>query len=90
MSGGHFGYKQYHVDEIADDIDAVIANNDSTETDEFGFDVSYHYDAEVIERFKEASVTLRKAGLMAHRIDWLVSGDYGAESFKRRWDEEIG
>ena len=40
-------------------------------------------------RFKIASHALKKAATMAQRIDWLVSGDDGEESFLRRWSEEV-
>ncbi|MBL0712133.1 MAG: hypothetical protein JJV98_00400 [Desulfosarcina sp.] len=43
----------------------------------------------IIEKFKEAMLTLRMAEAMAQRIDWLVSGDDGEESFLRRWNEDM-
>jgi hypothetical protein len=27
---------------------------------------------------------------MAQRVDWLISGDDGEESFHQRWKEELG
>jgi hypothetical protein len=49
----------------------------------------HKYPDEVIEKFKEAIVILRKAEIYAQRIDWLVSGDDGEESFLRRLKEEL-
>lgn len=89
MSGGHFGYAQYRIDDIASDVERLIETNGSTEKDEFGDYIGYHFDSETIEKFKEAHLTLRKAAAMAQRIDWLVSGDDGEDSFHRRWDEEL-
>ena len=31
MSGGHFDYKQYEIENIADEIEQIILNNDSEE-----------------------------------------------------------
>lgn len=85
MSGGAFDYKQYNLEYIADEIDKLIETNDKK--DEYGY--SRSYSPQTLEKFKEAARTLRLAGKMAHRIDWLVSGDDGEESFHKRWEEEI-
>jgi len=45
--------------------------------------------AETIEKFREAAHTLRQAAEMAQRVDWLVSGDDGEDSFMRRWEKEV-
>jgi hypothetical protein len=89
MSGGHFDYDQYKIGDIADEIEGLIVNNDSTEKDEWGSDKGLHFAPETIEKFKEALATLRRAQIMAQRVDWLVSGDDGEESFHRRWREEM-
>ena len=89
MSGGHFNYEQYKIDQIADEIEELIESNDSTEQDEYGCDIGRHYPAEVIERFGEAVDLLRRSALMVKRIDWLVSGDDGADEFIWRWDDEL-
>lgn len=77
MSGGHFDFRQSYCDYIAEDIQNLIENR----ADEFPEDV--------IERFKEAVTTLRRAYVMAQRIDWLISGDDGVDSFRRRWEEDL-
>jgi len=89
MSGGHFQYEQYKIGYIADSIEETILSNDSEEKDECGYDLSRHYSPETILKFREAVATLRKAQRMAHRIDWLESGDDGEDTFNRRWREEI-
>lgn len=89
MSGGHFNYNQYKINEIAEEVKNLIDTNDSTAKDDWGYDISAHYPPEIIERFKEAHITLTKAAAMAQRIDWLVSGDDGEDSFLKRWDEEL-
>lgn len=89
MSGGHFGYNQYRVREIAEDIQQLIVNNDDETLDEWGEKNGRQYPPEIIERFKEAAHTLEQAADMSQRVDWLVSGDDGEESFLRRWGEEV-
>lgn len=89
MSGGHFDYQQYNIGRIADDIQLLIDNNDSKETNQWGDRIGHGYQPEVIERFKEAVAVLHKAQIYAQRIDWLVSGDDGENSFMVRLEEEL-
>ena len=84
MSGGHFNYDQYRCDEIADDIDRLIARNN--EDDGFGF--SNGFSDETLAKFRLAAKTCREAAKMVQRVDWLASGDDREESFHRRWNEE--
>ena len=46
-------------------------------------------DSEVLEEFKKGLKILKKAAIYAQRIDWLLSGDDGEDSFKRRLKEEL-
>lgn len=88
MSGGYFDYDQYRLEDIADSIGRVIRSNDD-ECEE-GWELKgANYPPEIIERFKETEHTLRQAREMVHRVDWLLSGDDGEESFLRRWKEEV-
>ena len=89
MSGGHFNYKQYEIRHIADEIEHLIITNDSEEKDEYGYTKGRHYTPETIAKFHEALATLRRAEIMAQRIDWLVSGDDGEDCFHSRWGEGI-
>jgi len=89
MSGGHFNYKQYEIGQIADEIEQFIVTNDSQELDEWGSEKGRHYPPEIIERFKIAAQQCRIAQAMIQRVDWLVSGDDGPESFLKRWDVEL-
>ena len=75
MSGGHFDYQQFRIEDIATEIDELIARCE--------------FKPEVIERFKIAAETLRLAEKMAHRVDYLVCGDDGEVAFMERWDKEI-
>jgi len=49
----------------------------------------YKYSDEVIEEFKRAVYYLKKAQIYAHRVDYLLSGDDGEESFLKRLNEDI-
>jgi hypothetical protein len=89
MSGGAFNYDQYRIHDIAETIKEFINGNNDDSLDEFGDRRGKHYPPEIIEKFKEAAHTLRQASVMAQRVDWLVSGDDGEESFMRRWANEV-
>jgi hypothetical protein len=82
MSGGHFNYDQYKIGYIADEVEQLIEEN-SNEKEE------YKFSEETIARFREAWFALKKAQIYAQRIDWLVSGDDGEDSFHRRLKEEL-
>ena len=49
----------------------------------------YKYSDEIIKEFKNAYKALRKAEIYAQRIDWLLAGDDGEESFIERLKEEL-
>jgi hypothetical protein len=83
MSGGHFDYNQYRLEDLAVEVERLIARNGSAK--ERGLE---EYGTETLERFQRTVKALRQVGSMLQRIDWLVSGDDGEESFKERWEEE--
>jgi hypothetical protein len=89
MSGGHFDYAQYRIEDIAKEIDELIANNDNPKLDSFNFTIGNFYPDNIIEKFNETRRTLRLAAAMTQRVDYLVSGDDGKDSFLRRWAEEV-
>jgi hypothetical protein len=105
MSGGAFDYNQYKIGYIADQIEEVIVKNGVKKTpeeikDEGWRDDSwyekypedkfhYKYPDEVIEKMKEAVKALKIAQEYAQRVDWLLSGDDGEESFLKRLDEDL-
>ena len=49
----------------------------------------YKYPDEVIEKMKEGIEVLKRAQIYAQRIDWLLSGDDGEESFLSRLEENL-
>jgi len=89
MSGGHFNYSQYRLQEIADEIQQVVETNDSTELNEWGGCIGREYTPETIARFNEAIKVLKAAQVYAQRIDWLLSGDDGEDSFHARLAKDM-
>ena len=90
MSGGHFNYKQRAFLDIADDIDSQIFDNNSTEKNEWGNPIGNHYSPETITEFEKAVKALKLAYVYAQRVDWLLSGDDGEDSFHKRLQAQIG
>jgi len=105
MSGGAFDYKQYNIGMIADEVEQLVERSGRPKTKEELRDESwrdpewykkypedlnhYKYPDDVIEEFKKGIDILRKAQIYAQRIDWLISGDDGEESFHRRLKEDL-
>jgi hypothetical protein len=104
MSGGHWEYIQHRVSDIAEDIDELVEKNGKPKTKE-ELDESWHdpdwykkypedlnhyeYNEQVIEQFKKAAEAVRIAQVYIQRMDWLLSGDDGEESFLRRINEDL-
>ena len=67
MSGGTFNYDQQHIGNIADRIEDMIDNG--------------YCDERTLPHFKQGVDLLRLAFIYAQRIDWLVAGDDGEDTF---------
>jgi Asp-tRNA(Asn)/Glu-tRNA(Gln) amidotransferase A subunit family amidase len=85
MSGGHFNHSQYHLVQISEDIDTLVRNN--CIPDEYGY--ATNFTPETLAKFEEAIKALKVAHAMVQRVDWLVSGDDGEDTFHKRWEEEV-
>lgn len=83
MSGGHFDYQQYKLDDIADEIEKLI------ERSILGEESWLIFNDETLKEFQNAIEYLRIAAIYAQRIDWLVSGDDGEQTFHTRLKEEL-
>jgi hypothetical protein len=77
MSGGHFDYSQYKINDIANSVEQLISEN--TE-----------YCEETIHEFRIGLDMIKKAAIYAQRIDWLVSGDDSEKSFHSRLADDLG
>jgi hypothetical protein len=89
MSGGHFDYGQYQISTIAETVESLILKNDSNEVGDYGETIGRHYTPETIEEFKKAVALLKVAYTYAQRIDWLVSGDDGEDTFHQRLKNDL-
>ena len=87
MSGGYFDYSQHNIQDIIDTLEQVI--QDRGKYDEEWDYTMHEYSDETFEKFEEALTTLKKAHIYTQRIDWLLSGDDGEESFHERLKEEM-
>lgn len=84
MSGGYFDYTQYQLNQHKDTIEDIILKNNVVELDEYGSNKNTSFDDDIINEFKNAVNYLKLAQIYLHRIDWLLSGDDGEESFRSR------
>lgn len=89
MSGGHFNYEQYKIGQIADQVEQLILKNGTSTTDEWGHTYCSDYSAETIAEFKKGLEFLKLAEVYVQRIDWLVSGDDGEETFHERLKSDL-
>jgi hypothetical protein len=105
MSGGAFDYQQRLIPDIIERIEEEISLNGKIKTEEelkeeswrggdwyekYPEDLKYYeYPEDIIAHFKDGIKYLRLAYIYAQRIDWLLSGDDGEDSFRKRLKEEI-
>lgn len=76
MSGGHFAYDESRIKSIIAKIEYELREYKS------------EYSDETIEEFENALWYLNNAYIYAHRIDYLLSGDDGEETFHSRLKED--
>ena len=67
----------------------VVISMDETEVWADGDSHIEFEDPEVLDELKKGLEILKKAAIYAQRRDWLLSGDDGEDSFKRRLKEEL-
>lgn len=79
MSGGHFDYNQHRIFDIAESVESLILDNAKT----------YRLSDKTIAEFRVGLKHLRLAHAYVQRIDWLVSGDDGEESFHNRLGKDL-
>lgn len=102
MSGGAFDYSQHKIRDIYEEIENEINKSGKLRPKEdfkyygsdwlekYPEDKYYHtYSEEIINEFKNAVYILKKAYIYTHRIDWLLSGDDGEDSFLKRLQDEL-
>jgi hypothetical protein len=105
MSGGHWGYIQYRFTDVVEDVKSLVKKNGKLKTKEELSNGSYYdpeyfekypdekyhaeYPPEVIEEFKKGIEIIAQAQIYMQRLDWLLSGDDGEETFLERLKEDL-
>ena len=105
MSGGKWDYIQYRFIDIAEDIEKLIEQNGKEKTEKELKEESWRdsdwyekypedkfhtkYPDEVIEEFKKGVEIVKQAQIYIQRLDWLLSGDDGEESFLERLKQNL-
>ena len=102
MSGGHWDNQQWHIDNIADGIEQeVIMSGKPIPRQRWEYwqmahfkehpedAVNYAYQESTLRRMEEAVYALKRAAIYAQRVDYLLSGDDGEESFEERLKKEL-
>ena len=98
MSGGHFGYEQYKIAYIADDIEQEIIKSGKpipeNKQDRWMKDhpeecVNFEWPEPVLRKMEEAIYALKRAQIYAQRVDYLLCSDDGIDSFHKRLEEEL-
>ena len=89
MSGGFFNHSQYNLDQISADIEDEIYYNDSEEVNEYNDKRGNGFSEDTIQEFKLAVWYLKQAFVYTQRIDWLLSGDDGEETFHSRLASDL-
>jgi len=104
MSGGHWEYLQYRFTDVAEDIRKLIDKNGKEKTaEELKYSYvsddwlekypddrfHYRYSDEMILKFKEGLKHIQIAQIYMQRLDWLLSGDDGDESFMSRLEDDL-
>ena len=75
MSGGYFDHQEWKLQDIALEMEEAIEESPYTE--------------ETLKRIRLTIKMLRDVHRRVHRIDYLLSGDDGEQSFNERWEKDI-
>lgn len=91
MSGGAFDHKQFHIDQLIEDMENLLKRVDKEPIDSWECDSLKNY-VEDKDSFKATIITniqhLKMAYIYTQRIDWFVSGDDGEETMYERIEED--
>jgi len=83
MSGGHFDYQQYRLNDIAEELRRTIAKcRQKREYYDYYSDKFINDMVDAYHKSKELEVIL-------NRIDWVLSGDDSEESYIERLAEDM-
>ena len=82
MSGGAFDYQDYRLDAIATELRIAIAK---TRKKAESSDYSTLFLNEMIRAYNQ----VRELSVLLHRIDWVLSGDDGEETYWEQLAEDM-
>jgi hypothetical protein len=75
MSGGYF-YKYFaSLENIAEEIEEIRSKNEN------------NFSLKTLSKMRKTVTLLRKSSEMVKRVDYLLSGDEGEESFNSNWEK---
>jgi hypothetical protein len=80
MSGGHYNYKCFVINDLAQEIDGDIRKHSKAGRDRY--DEWDAFSPATIKYMKETVRLLKKASKMAYNVEWFMSGDYGEDDLK--------
>ena len=101
MSGGAWDYSQYQITTIAESIESYLNRQGKPKSKDELWNSSDYYEKypeekfypslrkDVEEEFRKGLNYLKLAAVYAQRIDWLLSGDDGEDSFIERLEYEL-
>ena len=96
MSGGTFNNNQSRILNIIERLEHEIEINGKKIEYEPGhipndWDLESHYEypPDIISEFRNGVRILKQAYVYAQRIDWLLSGDDGKETFRKRLKQDL-
>ena len=75
MSGGHFYYNQYRINDAVERLEKDLSDPES---------YANSMDQDIRESLTLCLLRLKEASIRLHRADWLLSGDDGEESYRKR------
>lgn len=81
MSGGHFNYVQCRFREVAEELGEMCTPDNENFCGE--------YTKETLRQFEIAKEFIEKSAVYLQRIDWLVSGDDGEDTFHERLRDDL-
>lgn len=82
MSGGHYNFQCYSLGDLAQDILADVEKYQADGIDGYG----YEYDAipkDILDAMKGVAILMQSLSKAAHDIEWMMSGDYGEDTFRK-------
>lgn len=79
MSGGHWDYFQYKIITVLEDLN----DNDIQSASKYCDYTDLERDINILKNHLEL------AKIYTHRLDWLISGDDGVQSYHTRLKEDL-